>query len=93
VVTPADLRALVPVMRELGVVSCCGIVLGPAPARLDQLRDGLVLEESPGERERLEREARRQAVFQEYRDKLAATGREYTDAQLMQFIPPERFED
>ena len=90
-VTPDELRALVAVMRDLGVVSCDGIVLGPAPTRLEQLRHAP--EQDPGERQRLERLARREAVLQEYRDKLAATGREYTDAQLMAFIPPERLED
>ena len=83
-VNPAELRELVATMRELGVVSCCGIVLGPLPTRMQVLE----VRASAGD-EMARREARREEVLQEYRDKLP----NFSDAQLMVLIPPERLDD
>lgn len=90
--TPAELREMVAVMRELGVEQCDGIVLGPSPSKLELLErkaadtdprelsldDRLALER---EREYADREAKREAT----RNLLSANGRSYTDAELDRF--------
>lgn len=82
-VTPEQLRELVVTMRELGVVSCCGIVLGPMPTPLQVLQVKADLGD-----EVAKREAHREAVYQEYRDRLPG----WTDAQIEPLIAPEKLD-
>lgn len=48
--TPQELRDLVGVMRELGVVEACGIVLGPAPHTGEPRKREELTEEQRAER-------------------------------------------
>ncbi len=96
-ITPQErdaFRAFVGTMRELGVVSAFGIALGPAPTRAQEL--AAADEAKPAlEQELAEelRKARMAELLAEYRDKLAATGRDYTDEELVRIIPEARLHE
>jgi hypothetical protein len=94
---PKDLAALVQTMRDLGVVQAFGVVLGPEPPKVVKLAAEM-REATPERAAQLAqevaaelREARIREALDEVRDKLAATGREYTYDELKRFIPPERW--
>ena len=78
-----DLRILVRIMRELGVVECVGVRLGPEPPKAVHIAP-----ETPAER----RQSRLEQAREEMRDRLAATG-SYTDEQIDKYLPPELFDD
>ena len=86
--TPAELRAMVAAMREVGAVQADGIILGPPPTKLEQLET----KQAKGElvdREELEAERQRQAIAaarQEIRDKVGA---DLSDAECDRFIKPD----
>jgi hypothetical protein len=86
------LRHVVPVMRELGIVSYRGIVLGPEPPKAVQLAAKLEQEpDRPELRQELAEELQRQKVARardEMRLTLGATGRDYTDEQIDALIGP-----
>lgn len=101
-ITPQErdaFRAFVGTMRELGVVSAFGIALGPAPTRAQELaaavRDAADEAKPALEQELAEelRKARMAELLAEYRDKLAATGRDYTDEELVRIIPEARLHE
>jgi hypothetical protein len=83
-----DFLALVTSMRELGVVSAFGVVLGPPPTAADRLkaaeRKPVSTQEAAEERLRLRREEAREHL----RLELAASGRIYSDEQLDEMIGP-----
>lgn len=88
VLSPQELRDLVGVMRELGVIQADGVILGPTPTKLEQLES----KHAQGElidREELEAERHRQriaAARQEIRDKVGA---DLTDEQCDRYLRPE----
>jgi hypothetical protein len=92
----ADLTDLVRCMRDLGVVSAFGVVLGPPPPRAQEI--AVALRDAPPEKaaeltQELAAELRTQRIsdaLDEVREKLAATGREYTDEELWRFVSDAR---
>jgi hypothetical protein len=90
-----DLRELVKAMRELGVISAHGVVLGPAPSTAATLTESARTSTDPGVRKALEAEAKRARAQErleehraEVRTSLAATGIEYSDAECDYLQPP-----
>lgn len=88
------LRAVVPVMRELGVAVFGDVELGLPPAKTAVL-EAQAERAAPAEQERLNKELaeerRRQRIDEaraEMRLTLAHTGRSYTDAEIDQFLGP-----
>lgn len=84
----AELEAIVPVMRRLGVAQAFGVVLGPEPTKVETLARAVEEKPTP-ELEAELRKAKRQAEIEELRDLLSANGHEYTDEQLERLLPPE----
>lgn len=96
----ASFVALVRAMRDLGVVSAFGVTLGPPPSKVHELtaaaRDAPPERKAVLEQEIAEelRHQRIEALCEEYRDKLAATGREYSNEEILaQFVPAERLRE
>jgi hypothetical protein len=81
--SPIELEVIVSKMRALGVVSACGITLGPEPKPPAPPERPLTPEEK--------KEARIAEARDEMRAKLYATGREYTDAEIDRLLDPEVF--
>lgn len=84
-------------MRELGVLQCGDVILGPPPGHAEK-RAVESRDASPERKAQIAQEvaaelrnARIREALDEVMDKLAATGHEYTDAELMRFISPERW--
>lgn len=95
----AEWRLVIQMMRELGVVQAFGVTLGPPPTRLQQLESAARTappDQKPVLEQELAQELREQRIndlIDEYRDKLAATGREYTREQIMRLIPDDRLHE
>lgn len=94
---PNDLPGLVQIMRDLGVVQAFGVVLGPEPSKVTKL-EAEAREATPERKAQINqevaqelREQRIAELYDEYRNLLAATGKEYSEEELKRFIPPERW--
>lgn len=80
------LRATVALMRELGIVEGFGLKLGPPPRPPGGL--AVVAHElSEQEKREAARAQRLEALRQEVRDRLAGSGREYSNAEIDRFLP------
>jgi hypothetical protein len=80
-ISPERFGEVVRMMRDLGVVQAFGIILGPAPRPAP----------SPEEEKRDRRQERIDEARAEVRIQLAATGHDYTDAQIDALLEPELF--
>lgn len=91
--SPEELRSLVAVMRELGVVQASGIILGPPPTRSADLERAAKAEKDPVAKKLLEHETEAErlreakaAWLDESREMFAAAG-DYSDEMLERLRP------
>jgi hypothetical protein len=87
-VTPLDLRAMVAVMRELGVAQADGIVLGPEPTKAQATiaKASAGVQVDPEELARAKRQQALEEARQEIRDKVGA---DLSDEECDRMLPAE----
>ena len=97
--TLEDYRSLVVLMREHGVISACGVTLGPTPSRAVAIENAiesaamesappLLLERLNKELAEERRRIRVEKAREDMRTLLAASGIDYTNEQLDKMIGP-----
>ncbi len=88
-----EVAELARVMRELGILQACGVVLGPPPPRAEAIAAAVARGDAePQELAEEKRRARIEDARGEKRLELAATGRTYSDEEIDRFIDPMVFE-